>query len=59
VRADPHECEIPREVSEPYIERALREAEEQKIVGNAVTPFLLKRLAELTKGSSVRQISRC
>ena len=33
---------------------ALREAEEQKIVGNAVTPFLLKRLAELTEGSSVR-----
>jgi pseudouridylate synthase len=50
----PHEFETPREVIEPYIERAVREAEEQKIVGNAVTPFLLKRIAELTEGSSVR-----
>jgi pseudouridine-5'-phosphate glycosidase len=50
----PREYEIPREVIEPYIERALREAEEQRIVGNAVTPFLLKRLAELTEGASVR-----
>ena len=50
----PREYEIPREVIKPFIERALREAEEQKIVGNAVTPFLLRRLAELTEGSSVR-----
>jgi pseudouridine-5'-phosphate glycosidase len=50
----PHEYEIPREVIEPHIERALTEAEEQKIVGNAVTPFLLKRIAELTGGASVR-----
>ena len=50
----PREYEIPREVIEPYIERALREAEKQRIVGNAVTPFLLKRLAELTEGASVR-----
>jgi len=50
----PREYEIPREVIEPFIARALREAEEQRIVGNAVTPFLLKRLAELTEGASVR-----
>jgi len=50
----PREYEIPREVIEPFIARALSEAEEQKIVGNAVTPFLLKRLAELTEGASVR-----
>lgn len=50
----PREFETPREVIEPHIERALREAEEQKISGNAVTPFLLKRLAELTQGESVR-----
>ncbi len=55
----PREHEIPREVIEPHIERALsevegREAEEQQIVGSAVTPFLLKRLAELTEGASVR-----
>jgi pseudouridine-5'-phosphate glycosidase len=50
----PHADEIPREIIEPYIERALREAEEQHIVGGAVTPFVLKRLAELTSGATVR-----
>jgi pseudouridine-5'-phosphate glycosidase len=50
----PCEDEIPREVIEPYIERALHEAEEQRIVGGTVTPFVLKRLAELTQGASVR-----
>lgn len=50
----PREYETPRQVIEPFIEQALREAEEQKIVGNAVTPFLLKRLAELTQGESVK-----
>lgn len=50
----PHENEIPREVIEPFIERALREAEAKKITGSAVTPFLLARLAEMTEGKSVR-----
>ncbi len=50
----PHEYEIPRQVIEPFIERALREAEEKKIAGSAVTPFLLARLAELTEGRSVK-----
>lgn len=49
----PSEFETPRQVIEPYIEQAMHEAEAQKITGNAVTPFLLKRLAELTHGSSV------
>jgi pseudouridine-5'-phosphate glycosidase len=50
----PREHEIPREVIEPFIERALREADEQQISGGAVTPFVLKRLAELTHGATVR-----
>lgn len=50
----PRENEIPREVIEPFIERALHEAEEKKITGGAVTPFLLARIAELTEGKSVR-----
>jgi pseudouridine-5'-phosphate glycosidase len=50
----PREHEIPREVIEPFIERALREADEQQISGGAVTPFVLKRLAELTDGATVR-----
>ena len=50
----PQEDEIPREEIEPFIERALRDADAQKIVGNALTPFLLKRLEEITEGRSVR-----
>jgi pseudouridine-5'-phosphate glycosidase len=50
----PQADEIPRAVIEPYIARALRDAEEQGIVGNAVTPFLLRRLEEITEGRSVR-----
>jgi pseudouridine-5'-phosphate glycosidase len=38
----------------PFIERALRDAEEQNVKGNALTPFLLTRLDELTEGRSVR-----
>ncbi len=50
----PQQDEIARAVIEPYIARALDEADEQKVVGSAVTPFLLKRLAEITEGKSVR-----
>jgi pseudouridine-5'-phosphate glycosidase len=50
----PREDEIPRDVIEPFIERALSEADQKKIIGGAVTPFLLSRLAELTEGQSVR-----
>lgn len=50
----PREFDTPRHMIEPHIERALRDAAEQKISGNAVTPFLLKRLAELTQGESVQ-----
>jgi pseudouridine-5'-phosphate glycosidase len=50
----PQEMEIPRETIDPYINQALREAEEQKITGNASTPFLLKRLAQITGGESVK-----
>ncbi|MCX7838113.1 MAG: pseudouridine-5'-phosphate glycosidase [Anaerolineae bacterium] len=46
--------EIPREVIEPHIARALSEEEAQHIIGGAVTPFVLKRLAELTNGATVR-----
>ncbi len=46
--------EIPREEIEPHIKTALREAKEQRIVGNELTPFLLKWLAELTKHKSIR-----
>ena len=39
---------------EPYIERANREARAQGIHGQAVTPFLLSRISELTGGRSLQ-----
>ncbi len=50
----PAEDEIPRETIEPSIQRALAEAEGQGLSGSAVTPFVLRRLAEITAGASVK-----
>jgi pseudouridine-5'-phosphate glycosidase len=50
----PAQDEIPRDEIAPFIERALRDAEEQDVKWNALTPFLLTRLDELTQGRSVR-----
>ncbi len=50
----PHADEIPRAVIEPYIERALHQAATEHVVGRAVTPFVLQRLAEWTDGMTVR-----
>ena len=35
------------------IDKALKEADEQGIVGKAVTPFLLAKIKEITGGSSL------
>lgn len=43
----------PDEIEEK-IQQALTEASQQKIIGSAVTPFLLKRVSELSSGSSLR-----
>lgn len=45
---------IPRSEMEPIIARASAEAVERGIHGQAVTPFLLSRISELTKGGSLR-----
>jgi pseudouridine-5'-phosphate glycosidase len=45
---------ISKSEMEPYIEQANKEAREQGIHGQAVTPFLLQRINELTKGKSMR-----
>ena len=39
---------------EPMIERASQEAQDQKIHGQALTPFLLQRINDLTKGLSMQ-----
>ena len=50
----PEEEAISKTEMEPYIERANREAHAQGIHGQAVTPFLLSRIHELTNGKSMR-----
>lgn len=45
---------IPRSAMEPIIERASTEAKEKRIHGKELTPFLLQRISELTKGESTR-----
>jgi len=50
----PPEDELPREKVDGAIQQALREAHEQGIHGQPLTPFLLARIAELTDGESLR-----
>ncbi len=45
---------IPSSEIEPAIEKASKEAKEKKIHGKDLTPFLLQRINELTKGKSMR-----
>jgi len=45
---------IPNSEMEPFIAQANREAHEQGIHGQQLTPFLLQRIAELTKGKSMQ-----
>lgn len=49
----PADAEIPATTLAPIIEQALSEAEAQGIDGKSVTPFLLGRIFELTKGASL------
>jgi pseudouridine-5'-phosphate glycosidase len=45
--------EIPHTTINTHIEQSLQDADHQSIRGQAVTPFLLNRLYELTKGASL------
>lgn len=49
----PAEHELPPAYINAIIEQAVREAEEKKVAGKAVTPFLLARIAELTGKKSI------
>jgi pseudouridine-5'-phosphate glycosidase len=49
----PADTQIPAKEIEPIILNALNEAKVFGISGKAVTPFLLKRIFELTKGKSL------
>jgi pseudouridine-5'-phosphate glycosidase len=49
----PIEDAIPASEMEPIIAKASKEAKEKKIHGQELTPFLLERISELTKGKSM------
>jgi pseudouridine-5'-phosphate glycosidase len=49
----PEEDEMPRELYETTLTKALADASDRGIVGRDVTPFLLERMRELTSGESV------
>ncbi|WP_421361540.1 pseudouridine-5'-phosphate glycosidase [Agrobacterium rosae] len=49
----PEEDEISSEEMEIYIQRALSHAEEDKISGKSVTPYLLSKIFEITEGRSL------
>lgn len=49
----PVESALEQQQIDAYINQAVREAEEQGISGNANTPFVLKRIRELSNGLSV------
>ena len=46
--------EVPFEKMEGFIQDCLKEADNQKISGKNITPFLLKRIAEITGGDSLK-----
>lgn len=50
--AIPAEHQIPREVMDEIINTAVREADEQGFSGNRNTPYILKRIRELSQGRS-------
>ncbi|MDL2292625.1 pseudouridine-5'-phosphate glycosidase [Acholeplasma sp. OttesenSCG-928-E16] len=50
----PKEYSIDEKYIESIINDALKEAKDQKIVGKDITPFLLKRIKELTGGISLK-----
>jgi pseudouridine-5'-phosphate glycosidase len=50
----PEEVALPNEVVEVAIQKALAEAKDKKIRGQEVTPFLLGKMVELTRGKSLQ-----
>jgi pseudouridine-5'-phosphate glycosidase len=54
VQPPPQDVAMPLEAVNQAIEQALREAGKRGLRGQAVTPYLLERVAELTHGSSLQ-----
>ena len=49
----PEEMALPHEYIDSIVDQAVKEAEEQGVKGKDATPFLLKRIVELTGGKSL------
>ena len=49
----PQQYEIPYDEMSKYIDIAIAEAKDKGISGQAVTPFLLSKLVEITAGKSL------
>lgn len=49
----PEECALPHSYIDDIVNQAVREAEEQGVRGKDSTPFLLKRIVELSGGKSL------
>lgn len=50
----PADSAIPAHQVETHINQALQEAQQQRITGQAVTPFLLNRVSQLSSGASLQ-----
>jgi pseudouridine-5'-phosphate glycosidase len=50
----PTEFEVPGDELRTALDKALADAERERIVGPALTPFLLGRLSERSGGSTLR-----
>ncbi|HUE99661.1 MAG TPA: pseudouridine-5'-phosphate glycosidase [Anaerolineales bacterium] len=50
----PMAAAIPKSEMDPIIEKASNEAQEKQIHGKKLTPFLLQRISELTRGKSLQ-----
>ena len=50
----PEDAALAREAIEPIIERSLREAETNGLRSGEITPFLLRRIQEITDGDALR-----
>ena len=49
----PKEFEIPKERIDRYLEEAFVEVNEKKILGKNITPYLLRRMSELSQGETL------
>jgi pseudouridine-5'-phosphate glycosidase len=50
----PQETEVPSDVLERVLQEAISEAKRKRISGRELTPFLLSRMSEVSKGATLR-----